>query len=45
MSRPWELDPLPLLMRGEEWAELERGLIQRAELLNAVLLDLYGPRT
>ncbi|MCF7984284.1 MAG: circularly permuted type 2 ATP-grasp protein [Thiohalocapsa sp.] len=45
MSRPWELDPLPLLIRGEEWAELERGLIQRAELLNAVLLDLYGPRT
>jgi uncharacterized circularly permuted ATP-grasp superfamily protein/uncharacterized alpha-E superfamily protein len=45
MSRPWELDPMPLLIRGEEWAELERGLIQRAELLNAVLLDLYGPRT
>ena len=45
MSRPWELDPLPLLIRGEEWADLERGLIQRAELLNAVLLDLYGPRT
>ncbi|WP_462330804.1 circularly permuted type 2 ATP-grasp protein [Thiohalocapsa halophila] len=44
MSRPWELDPLPLLLRGEEWAELERGIIQRAELLNAVLLDLYGPR-
>jgi uncharacterized circularly permuted ATP-grasp superfamily protein/uncharacterized alpha-E superfamily protein len=44
MSRPWELDPLPLLVRGDEWAELERGLIQRAELLNAILLDLYGPR-
>ncbi|MFW5723079.1 MAG: circularly permuted type 2 ATP-grasp protein [Halochromatium sp.] len=45
MSRPWELDPLPLLIRGEEWASLERGLIQRAELLNAILLDLYGSRT
>lgn len=45
MSRPWELDPLPLLLRGEEWTELERGLIQRAELLNHILLDLYGPRT
>ncbi len=45
MSRPWELDPLPLLLRGEEWAELERGLIQRAELLNQILLDLYGPRS
>lgn len=45
MSRPWELDPLPLLIRGEEWAVLERGLIQRAELLNAILLDLYGSRS
>ncbi|MBK5968342.1 MULTISPECIES: circularly permuted type 2 ATP-grasp protein [Thiorhodovibrio] len=44
MSRPWELDPIPLLVRGEEWAELERGLIQRAELLNLILLDLHGPR-
>lgn len=45
MSRLWELDPLPLLIRGDEWTELERGLIQRAELLNLVLLDLYGPRS
>ncbi|MBK1705791.1 circularly permuted type 2 ATP-grasp protein [Halochromatium glycolicum] len=45
MSRPWELDPLPLLIRGDEWASLERGLIQRAELLNAVLCDLYGARS
>ncbi|MBK1649638.1 circularly permuted type 2 ATP-grasp protein [Rhabdochromatium marinum] len=44
MSRPWQLDPIPLLVRGEEWAELERGLIQRAELLNQILLDLHGPR-
>ncbi|MGE5154322.1 MAG: circularly permuted type 2 ATP-grasp protein [Bdellovibrio bacteriovorus] len=44
MSRPWELDLLPLLIRSEEWAELERGLMQRAELFNLILLDLYGPR-
>jgi uncharacterized circularly permuted ATP-grasp superfamily protein/uncharacterized alpha-E superfamily protein len=44
MSRPWELDLLPLLIRSDEWAELERGLIQRAELLNLILRDLYGPR-
>lgn len=42
--RLWELDLLPLLIRSEEWAELERGLIQRAELFNLILLDLYGPR-
>lgn len=45
MSRPWELDLLPMLIRSEEWAELERGLIQRAELFNHLLLDLYGPRS
>ncbi len=44
MSRPWELDLLPLLIRSEEWAMLERGLMQRAELFNLILLDLYGPR-
>ncbi len=44
MSRPWQLDLLPILIRSEEWADLERGLIQRAELFNLILLDLYGPR-
>ena len=44
MSRPWDLDLLPVLIRSDEWAALERGLMQRAELLNLVLLDLYGPR-
>ncbi len=44
ISRPWELDLLPLLIRSEEWVDLERGLMQRAELFNQVLLDLYGPR-
>ncbi|WP_295403624.1 circularly permuted type 2 ATP-grasp protein [uncultured Thiocystis sp.] len=44
ISRPWQLDLLPMLIRSDEWAELERGLIQRAELLNLILLDLYGPR-
>lgn len=44
MSRPWQLDLLPILIRSEEWAELERGLIQRAELFNLILRDLYGPR-
>jgi uncharacterized circularly permuted ATP-grasp superfamily protein/uncharacterized alpha-E superfamily protein len=43
-ERPWPLDPLPLLMASGEWAAVEAGLIQRAELLNLVLEDLYGPR-
>ncbi len=41
---PWRLDPVPLVLSAEEWAPLEMGLAQRTELLNAVLVDLYGPQ-
>jgi uncharacterized circularly permuted ATP-grasp superfamily protein/uncharacterized alpha-E superfamily protein len=44
LNRPWELDPLPLLISSQEWSQIEAGLIQRAELLNLILADLYGPR-
>lgn len=42
--RPWVTDPVPLLLAAEEWAELERGVAQRALLLDRVLDDLYGER-
>ena len=42
--RPWELDPIPFVMSSQEWAGIESGLVQRAEVLNLVLKDLYGPR-
>ena len=32
----------PLLIDPDEWAAIELGLIQRARLLNALLVDLYG---
>lgn len=44
-TRPWQLDPIPLLISEEEWSVIEAGLVQRAELLNLVLADLYGPQT
>ncbi|NBV87324.1 MAG: molybdopterin oxidoreductase, partial [Verrucomicrobia bacterium] len=44
MERPWELDPLPFLLAPGEWAEIERGLVQRATLINAILSDCYGPQ-
>lgn len=44
-QRPWELDTLPLLIPEPEWEVLERGLKQRARLMNAILADLYGPQT
>ncbi|HWV26686.1 MAG TPA: circularly permuted type 2 ATP-grasp protein, partial [Aeromicrobium sp.] len=40
----WRLDPIPLIFSAEEWAALETGLAQRAELLNAIAVDLYGPQ-
>lgn len=44
LDRPWELDPIPVLIDSHEWAYTESGLIQRAELLNLILQDIYGPR-
>ena len=41
-TRPWRLDPVPLLIGAEEWRALEAGIVQRARLLNAVAGDLYG---
>jgi len=43
-DRPWQLDPIPLLMSPAEWKVLEDGLIQRATLLDMILADLYGPQ-
>ncbi len=44
IGRPWVLDPIPLLIDSREWAAIEAGVRERAELLNLVLADLYGPR-
>jgi uncharacterized circularly permuted ATP-grasp superfamily protein/uncharacterized alpha-E superfamily protein len=43
-DRPWQLDPLPLLIDAAEWRAIEAGMQQRAKLLNALLADLYGPQ-
>src|SRR5262245_59515719 len=42
-ERPWPLSHVPLLISAPEWQVLEAGLIQRAQLLEAVLADAYGP--
>ena len=39
---PWRLDPLPLVLQEREWSGLEAGVVQRAELLDAIVADLYG---
>ncbi len=43
-SRPWRLDPLPLVVSAPDWDVLETGLVQRSRVLNAVLADVYGER-
>jgi uncharacterized circularly permuted ATP-grasp superfamily protein/uncharacterized alpha-E superfamily protein len=43
-DRPWALDPLPLVISQEEWRGIERGVAQRARMLEALLADLYGPQ-
>ena len=41
-ERIWPLSRMPLLIPEAEWREIERGVIQRAELIERVLADVYG---
>ena len=41
--RTWPLSHVPLLIAPQEWQQLKAGLVQRAELLEAILADVYGP--
>ena len=43
-DRPWGLDPLPLVLTAAEWREIEAGVAQRAQVLDALMADLYGPQ-
>jgi uncharacterized circularly permuted ATP-grasp superfamily protein/uncharacterized alpha-E superfamily protein len=43
LDRPWSLDLIPLLIPSEQWDRLSQGMIQRAQLLDRLLADLYGP--
>ena len=43
IERPWPLSHVPLIIEPGEWRQLVAGLVQRAQLLEAVLADAYGP--
>lgn len=45
LNRPWLLDAIPLVISAAEWRGVERGMKQRAYVLNKLLDDLYGERT
>lgn len=38
----WELDPVPLQFDSSSWQLIERGLLQRTELFNRLLIDIYS---
>ncbi len=44
-SRPWPLELLPALINADDWARIEAGVVQRAQLMERVLTDIYGPQT
>ncbi len=41
-SRPWRLDPVPLVLDHHEYLTLVDGVVQRVRFLEALLADLYG---
>lgn len=41
-QRPWSLDLLPTLIGPQEWASIEAGVVQRADLLATIMGDVYG---
>ncbi|MCZ8183755.1 MAG: circularly permuted type 2 ATP-grasp protein [Beijerinckiaceae bacterium] len=41
-SRDWPLSHVPVILAESEWQALAGGLVQRAELLEAVMADIYG---
>jgi uncharacterized circularly permuted ATP-grasp superfamily protein/uncharacterized alpha-E superfamily protein len=42
-ERAWPLSHIPVLIEESEWTAIAEGLVQRADLLEALMADLYGP--
>lgn len=40
--RPWSVDVFPLIMSPQDWAKIERGVLQRVRLLEQMMVDVYG---
>jgi uncharacterized circularly permuted ATP-grasp superfamily protein/uncharacterized alpha-E superfamily protein len=43
-QRPWPLELLPLIIEPADWVVIEQGVVQRANMLEAMLADVYGPQ-
>lgn len=44
-SRPWRVDPIPVVLEPATFRWLALAMAERMEALEAVVADLYGPRT
>lgn len=44
-ERAWPLAHIPLLIDEADWVQISSGLTQRAELLEAIVADIYGNNT
>ena len=44
-ARPWRLDAMPVLLNQHEWQRISAGLVQRAQLYELILSDLFSQRT
>ncbi|MET3581440.1 putative circularly permuted ATP-grasp superfamily protein/putative alpha-E superfamily protein [Mesorhizobium robiniae] len=42
-EREWPLAHVPVLIEEKEWADISAGLVQRADLFEETLADIYGP--
>jgi len=45
VEREWPLSHVPVIIDAADWAVISDGLVQRAELLESVVADLYGPNS
>lgn len=43
-ARPWQLDIVPLILSAQDWSRIETAVIQRANLADLLLRDVYGPQ-
>ncbi|WP_304187790.1 circularly permuted type 2 ATP-grasp protein, partial [Phenylobacterium aquaticum] len=43
-ARPWQLDVVPFILSQDDWRLIETAVIQRAQLAELVLRDVYGPQ-
>jgi len=41
-EREWPLAHVPMLIDETEWSRISAGLVQRADLLEAIMADIYG---